>query len=324
MLGQIRDLQVKLKIGIALQEIDAGKDRGQLVAERKEALIVGLAHDLADLVQTDVKGQDLDPHFGIGHGLAEEISGLYLSRHPLTGQVVAPVWREAHAELGQGVAFDLHGLDGLGGAHAAHDLKGPHVDFAGQLEVDRGDAEGVGQTLFLENLVALAVAYLKHKGLIGHGPQGGASKRQRPQMHGLARLVDRLVGGQEDFLLSHDLHHPAQGLHFALGRLDGHDHLALTHQVGRGLQVDLGRALFVGASLSQGHRRVFELQLNDHVHVGSGLSACGIAGHDPQKAARSFIEAGRGQDLGLQFFGGRVDRAGTEKRVIFPFDPIIH
>ena len=211
---------------------------------------------------------DLD--LGAGHRLAEEIIALQVRLDRLLRQVELLVGRHVGLELGQDVRLDRDGLVGGVVGEDRPDVVVAGVDLVGQLEVGGGDAEIRRFQSLLEDLVALAVLDLEGQIGPGHRLEVERLQRQRPQVHELAGLVERLVADEQHLGRGLDLHVALQLLLAEVG-LGDDLHLVLAgRQVGR-LEADVGHAVGAGLALEEvdalagvGH------ELDLHGGAGSG------------------------------------------------------
>jgi hypothetical protein len=149
-------------------------------------------------------------------GLAEEVVGPDGTCDVVSGAVVAFGFvvlfgeLDGNFELGQDVAFDVQcdfsGIRWRGHiTHEGAEMVGAEVDLVSKCKLGEGDAELVGYGRLFEDLVAARVLQFEGELAIGVGPGVGAVERERPDMDGLAGLVDGLLGGQEDRCLVLDL-----------------------------------------------------------------------------------------------------------------------
>ena len=94
--------------------------------------------------------------------------------------------------------FGPVGCSRFGFAHHRAEVVRAQVDFIGKPELRRRDSELVALRQFLENFVAARVLDLKSEFAIGHRFVIGAIQRQRAHMNRLPRLIDGLLGGEQD------------------------------------------------------------------------------------------------------------------------------
>ncbi len=288
--GAVGDGGLQDEGGCALFQPAADEVVGQRELKGVVALGVGLALNLEDLVELDVKGvagqDDLAPF----HRFAKEVSGLQRAGHLFAGQVEGLVGRGAHLELGQHVGFDDDGR--LRGGVADHGLQLviAGVDLISELEIGGGDAVRGGGERAPEDLVAFGVGDGQLHRLLRGRLEIGRAERQDADVDHLARLVDGLVGGEQGLVVAHDGDRllgpvaPAAGVGL-------HNQDTLGGGLGRHGEGNVGAAGDIGRPLIEGHRFAAGGRSQRHFDfsAGNGLAAAYL----PDNHAQSGRQAGR-------------------------------
>jgi len=146
----------------------------------------------------EVEGVALQLHRTAGHVFAEEVARRQRTFHAVAGPVVGAAGRQLHVKFGQHVVLDGDGLLGGRVAQRRRELVRPGIDLVRQLEIHRRNAEIRRGERLAEDGVAFAVGHGHVEGLPGGGAQIERAQRQRADVDHLPRLVERLVGGQQD------------------------------------------------------------------------------------------------------------------------------
>ena len=236
--------------------VGGGGDR-----ESVGAAAVGLAQHLLDRLGGSA-GQRRELDVAPLHGLAKEVVHLHPAAHRLSRLVEAAVDGDVHLELGQGVAIHLELLHPYAGAHGHPHLVLTQVQQPGQGEAQRGDAVGVRGGVLLEDLVALGVLHLDEQLLAAHRDHPWLFHGQGADEHGLARLVQGLVRGQQHLPLLLDEHGVAA---LVIVRL----HLDVSAALLCRAEAELGRILaqLVGLARGQGAVLGGAVSAKHHAHA---------------------------------------------------------
>ena len=172
----------------------------QVELEVIRALVVRLALEVHDLRLLHVKHRADDLDLPPAHRLAEKVVALHRARDVLAGQVKAAVGADLDGELGQHVGLDVDRLFGGRVAQADGDLVIAVDHFVGQDEIGGGHAERGRLDRLAKDLVALGVFDQEVDVGVLDRFHVQRRKRQRAHVDGLRRLVDRLVGRQEQLV----------------------------------------------------------------------------------------------------------------------------
>src|SRR5580658_8308489 len=126
-------------------------------------------------------------------------------------------------------------------------MVGAEVHFVGKLEFSGGNSELVSLRGFLEDLVAARVLNFKREPAAGGGIVVGAVESQRANVNRLPRLIDRLLGGEQDGKLVLELHR-LRVLAGTKGRLDQVAELTVAENIGGKAKLRVRRAAMIEAS----------------------------------------------------------------------------
>src|SRR4029077_4627790 len=100
-------------------------------------------------------------------------------------------------EFGKNVSFDSHRLGRLLIAQKGPDMVVAHVDFIGELKINRSDSEVRGFLRALEYFVAFGVLDFKGEIFSSRRMKVKRLERQCANVNELSRLIKRLVADQQ-------------------------------------------------------------------------------------------------------------------------------
>ena len=303
--GGVGDLGFDLDQGVALLQRLADEVIRQPDFKLGVAPGIGLQIDRLKVLEGHVEGAGRDLDLGAGHRLAEEIVALKVRFDLFFRQVVLLVGRHVGLEFGQDVRLDRDGLVGRVVAEDGPDVVVAGVDLVGELEVSGGDAEIRRFQGLLEDLVALAV--LDFKGEVGPGRRLEVERpqRQRPQVHELSRLVERLVTDEQHLGRRLDLHVAFQLLLAEVGLREDLQFVLAGRQVGR-LEANVRHALGVGLALEEvdalarvGDQLHFHRGAGQRHGFGVGFDAVDLAAQGGRGAGEELLAARKRGLMGL-------------------------
>ncbi len=177
-----------------------GKVSGQSQIETICARIVRLTRDGSSFELRDIHPQRLDGNIRAIHRFAEKVVGAHRPRHMIARTITMPRRRAVAGEIDRDFELRQHiavHVDGNLGA-VRPQVIGAKIDLVGQREFGGRDAEAVGLRGFLEHLIAARILQLKCQRTVGAGLVIRPVKRERPRVNRLARLVYRLLSGEQN------------------------------------------------------------------------------------------------------------------------------
>ncbi len=190
-----------------------------------------------------------------------------------------------------------------------------HVDFVGQLKIDRSDAVIGGFLSALEYFVALGIFNFENKVLGAGRLKVERLQRQRANVNELTGLIERLIRHQQDFGIGFDAHVLFELIGTQRG-LRAHEQLIRPGRKSRDLKSRLGNAASVGLCLLErdelailGFELDFDLGAGQGNRFRDGLDRMDIAPERGRAAREKLASRGKrrfmsldGQDLSQPHF----------------------
>ena len=188
---------VELDHRLALLERLPDERLRQRIAEGVRPDGAGFALHLCQLGDADIEGIYLNRDLTAGHRFAEEVVGLHRPLDLFARQIVWLLGGNRDLKLRQNVPLNTHRLLGLARREDGAQGEVPHIDFIGQHEIRRSDAEPGEGAFLLKDLVTARVLDLKRDRLIPDSLARCQVQRKGAEVHHLSRLIQRLVGGKQ-------------------------------------------------------------------------------------------------------------------------------